>query len=106
MSHDVTSRRPETPPPQGRPAQRREGADLVAGKLPWPLTVPATIAVLFLLLPLLGLLLRAPWRGLPRILVDPQTLVALRLSLVCATSATVISLVIGVQLAWVLARGR
>ena len=39
-----------------------------------------------------------------RLLSDSQVLTALRLSLECATSATVISLVLGVPLAWVLAR--
>ncbi len=39
-----------------------------------------------------------------RLLSDGQVLTALRLSLECATSATAISLVLGVPLAWVLAR--
>jgi molybdate transport system permease protein len=70
------------------------------------LVAPASVAVLFLVLPLLGLLVRAPWRGLGRILGENQVADALRLSLVCATAATALSLVFGVPLAWVLARGR
>jgi molybdate transport system permease protein len=62
------------------------------------------LAVLFLLLPLAGLLLRAPWRGLPRILVESAAFEALRLSLICASLATALSLVLGVPLAWILAR--
>jgi molybdate transport system permease protein len=54
--------------------------------------------------PLIGLLLRAPWSGLPRILATPEVADALRLSLVSATLATAVSLVLGVPLAWVLAR--
>jgi len=50
------------------------------------------------------LLVRAPWRKLPSLLSDPTALTALRLSLVCATAATAVSLVLGVPLAWVLAR--
>jgi molybdate transport system permease protein len=73
---------------------------------PWPLAVPAGLAVVFLLLPLLGLLVRAPWRGLPRLLADPEALTALRLSLFSATVATLISLLLGVPLAWLLARAR
>ncbi|MBK8077621.1 MAG: molybdate ABC transporter permease subunit [Kineosporiaceae bacterium] len=73
-------------------------------RTPWPIAVPAALAVAFLLVPLLGMLLRAPWRDLPRILVETQAVDALRLSLICATSATAISLVLGVPLAWVLAR--
>jgi molybdate transport system permease protein len=60
--------------------------------------------VAFLLLPLIGMLLRAPWRDLPRLLVEAQAVQALRLSLICATSAAVASLLLGVPLAWVLAR--
>jgi molybdate transport system permease protein len=74
--------------------------------VPWPLGVPAGLAVLFLLLPLLGLLARAPWQGLPRLLSDPAVVEALRLSLLCATAATGLSLLLGVPLAWVLARAR
>jgi molybdate transport system permease protein len=70
------------------------------------LAVPALVAALFLLVPLAGLLVRAPWRGLPRILADSQVVDALRLSLVCASCATLISLVLGVPLAWVLARSQ
>jgi len=47
---------------------------------------------------------RAPWSHLREIVVTGPVLDALRLSLVCATSATVISLLLGVPLAWVLAR--
>jgi molybdate transport system permease protein len=64
------------------------------------------VGALFLLLPLAGLLARAPWLGLPHILADSQILDALRLSLLCASAATATSLVLGVPLAWVLARSR
>ena len=73
---------------------------------PWPLAVPAAIAILFLLLPLVGLLVRAPWTELPTLLSDPTVREALRLSLITATLATGVALVIGVPLAWVLARVR
>ena len=71
---------------------------------PWPLVVPALIAIAFLLLPLVGLLVRAPWKSLPELLSDPTVREALRLSLITATLATAVSLLIGVPLAWVLAR--
>lgn len=61
---------------------------------------------MFLLLPLLALLLRAPWASLPRILADDAVLDALLLSLGCATAATVLAILLGVPLAWVLARAR
>jgi molybdate transport system permease protein len=64
------------------------------------------VAVLFLLVPLGALLVRAPWADLRRILESNVALDALRLSLLSATAATAISLVVGVPLAWVLARAR
>jgi len=74
--------------------------------VPWPLAVPAALAALFLLVPLAAMLLRTPWTGLLRILESSAVLDALRLSLLCASAATVTSLVLGVPLAWVLARSR
>ena len=59
---------------------------------------------MFLVLPLFGLLYRAPWTTLPQRLTEPGILAALRLSLLTATLATVVCLVLGVPLAWVLAR--
>lgn len=100
----------DRPPTTGQmPAQRSQrGARAVQsrGAIPWPLGIPALLATLFLLVPLAGLLVRAPWRGLPGILADSQVLEALRLSLVCASAATAISLVLGVPLAWLLARSQ
>ncbi|WP_459801787.1 ABC transporter permease [Herbidospora sp. RD11066] len=58
----------------------------------------------FLVLPLAGLLIRAPWSTLPQRLSEPQVLEALRLSLVTASIATFVCLVFGVPLAWLLAR--
>lgn len=62
------------------------------------------LAVAFLVLPLLGLLVRAPWRTLPAELLSAGVLSALRLSLVTASIATICCLVLGVPLAWLLAR--
>jgi molybdate transport system permease protein len=78
-------------------SRRRQG-------VPVALLVPATLAVAFLVLPLAGLLVRAPWSRLLPQLTAPGVGQALRLSLICATSATVISVLLGVPLAWVLAR--
>lgn len=75
-----------------------------ASRTPALLVVPAVLGLAFLLVPLVGLLARAPWSDLPRLLRDPAVGQALRLSLVCAGSATAVSLLVGVPLAWVLAR--
>jgi molybdate transport system permease protein len=74
--------------------------------LPPLLVAPAALALAFLVLPLLALVVRAPWRDLPDLLARPEVAEALRLSLLSATSATALCLALGVPLAWVLARAR
>lgn len=73
-------------------------------RAPLVLVIPAVLGLAFLVLPLAGLLIRAPWPTLLQRLAEPQVLEALRLSLVCASVATVICLLLGVPLAWLLAR--
>lgn len=72
--------------------------------VPGPLLVPAVVAVAFLVLPLAGLVVRAPWSRLGSALSGADAVQALVLSLWTATAATGVCLVIGVPLAWVLAR--
>jgi molybdate transport system permease protein len=72
--------------------------------VPAPLLVPAVIAVAFLVLPLAGLVVRAPWEHLGTALSGADAAQALVLSLWTATVATGVCIVIGVPLAWVLAR--
>jgi molybdate transport system permease protein len=62
------------------------------------------IGFAFLMLPLVALLIRAPWSGLGSLLSNSEVLTALRLSIECATAATLASLILGVPLAWMLAR--
>ena len=57
-------------------------------------------------LPLIALLQRAPWSSLGTELRRPEALTALRLSLVTSLGALGLSIVLGVPLAWVLARRR
>jgi molybdate transport system permease protein len=64
----------------------------------------ATVGIAFFLLPLLGLLLRAPWGDASRSLTAPETLEALKLSLLASLSATGIALLLGVPMAWIYAR--
>jgi len=56
------------------------------------------------LLPLMGLLGRTNWSDLPALLTSPVVTEALRLSFLASVSATAVALVLGVPLAWVLAR--
>jgi len=90
---------PDSTVDRPRLARRRTRA-----RVPAPLVVPAALALAFLVLPLVGLFVRAPWPTLPRRLAEPDVLEALRLSLVTATLATAVCLVFGVPLAWLLAR--
>ena len=80
--------------------QRRPGTR----RVPVVLLVPAALGLAFLVLPLAGLLVRTPWASLPERLTAPGVLTALRLSLQAATIATVFCVVLGVPLAWLLAR--
>jgi molybdate transport system permease protein len=73
-------------------------------RIPLLLAVPAAVALLFLLLPLLGLVIRAPWTEAGAVLAGAGALQALKLSLITATVSVIIVLIIGVPLAWVLAR--
>jgi len=73
-------------------------------RVPVALLLPAALGLAFLVLPLAGLLVRAPWSTLPQRLTEPGVLTALRLSLQTATLATLLCLALGVPLAWLLAR--
>lgn len=64
------------------------------------------LGLAFLVVPLVGMLVRAPWGTLLTRLGQSGVRDALLLSLLCATLATGISLVLGVPLAWLLARTR
>ena len=64
----------------------------------------AGLGVAFIVLPLVALLQRTPWSDLGSLLGDPVVTDALGLSLISALVATALSLLVGVPLAWVLAR--
>jgi molybdate transport system permease protein len=62
------------------------------------------VAVALFTLPVVALLVRAPWRGILDALREPGAGTALRLSLVTSILATAVALVLGVPLAWLQAR--
>jgi molybdate transport system permease protein len=64
----------------------------------------AAVGVAFVVLPLVALLVRAPWRRLAGLLTQRDVRQALGLSFACASLATAAALVIGIPLAWILAR--
>jgi molybdate transport system permease protein len=84
------------------------GGDHIAGpalgRAPLRLLLPAMLGLGLLALPLLTLLARTPWSTMPARLVEPKVLDALWLSLLTSTIAMALCLVLGLPLAWVLAR--
>jgi len=73
----------------------------------WPpaaLWVPFLLAMAFIVLPLAGLVWKAPWGHVWTDLGSSTVGTALRLSLECSLGAMVIAAVLGMPLAWVLAR--
>ncbi len=80
-----------------RPGGKTRAGQVVVGGL-------ALVALAVFLVPLAGLLGRAPWSGIWSALTSPSAGTALRLSLVTSLSATAVALVTGLPLAWILAR--
>jgi molybdate transport system permease protein len=72
----------------------------------WPvaLALLVTGALALLLLPLLGMLLRTPWADLAAVLRGERVVAALRLSAVTSLASLALSTLLGVPLAWLLAR--
>jgi molybdate transport system permease protein len=74
------------------------------GRPPARLVVPAALATALLVVPLVTLVLGSPWRTLPDLLGTEAVRDALWLSLMTAAVAIAICLVLGLPLAWLLAR--
>ncbi|MFW6199179.1 MAG: ABC transporter permease [Gemmatimonadota bacterium] len=92
---------------QGRtaPSSGRRGIGRRRTRRPLPqLVVLGGFGVAFFVVPLVGLVGRTPWSRLPSLLASDVVVDALRLSVVSSLSASLISLVLGVPLAWLLAR--
>jgi molybdate transport system permease protein len=91
-------------PRRGRGKRPGAAARLNQGRAPALLLLPSLAGLAFLVLPVIGLLAKTPWRDFAQDLSATDTWTALRLSLECATAATGVSLVLGIPLAWLLAR--
>ena len=76
------------------------------GRAPYGLTIPAAIALAFLVLPVIAVFVRAPWSTLWDELSSGDARTALRLSLVTTTASLGFCIVLGIPLAWLLARVR
>jgi molybdate transport system permease protein len=73
-------------------------------RVPLSLAGPAALGLALVALPLAGLLVRSPWHRLPELLTQPAVRQTLLLSLRCSLAAVLLSLLLGVPLAWLLAR--
>ena len=62
------------------------------------------LGLAFFAIPLIGLMTRVPWSELGQVLTDDVTLDALRRSAITSLVTTAISMVIGIPLAWIIAR--
>lgn len=86
------------------PATARTTQRMTHGRAPLGLTLPALVALVFLVFPVVAIFVRAPWGTLVDELSTPDAREALRLSLQTTLTSTAICVVLGVPLAWVLAR--
>lgn len=73
-------------------------------RAPWQLLVLGGIGAGVFVLPLVGLATRTPWSRLDELVTSDVVVDALKLSLLTSVLAAAISLLLGVPLAWVLAR--
>jgi len=88
-----------------RPTRRASSRSRrAANRPPAVLIVLGSLGALIVLVPLVGLLGRAPWGSLLERLGDDAVLEALRISLITSVAAAAIATVVGVPLAWLLAR--
>lgn len=77
---------------------------LRSARPPVLLVVLGALGLAVFVVPLLGLLARTPWSDLPDLLAGEVVTDALRLSLVTSIAATAIAALVGIPLAWLLAR--
>ena len=71
---------------------------------PASLLVPGLLGAAFIVLPIAALVIRMPWRRLSSLLVDDVVLDALRVSLLTSIASAALAAVLGIPLAWLLAR--
>ncbi|MGH8912862.1 MAG: ABC transporter permease [Acidimicrobiia bacterium] len=82
----------------------RPGRRPSTGRPPALLTILGCLGLALFVVPLAGLLARTPWTDLPHLLAGDVVTDALGLSLVTSLAATVIAALVGVPLAWLMAR--
>jgi molybdate transport system permease protein len=85
-------------------SSRRARRLAAGGGTPLPIAPLAIIGIAFLAFPTVALMIRAPWSSIAAIYRSNDFSSALRISLITSLEAVAVSLVLGVPLAWVLAR--
>lgn len=85
-------------------SSRSAGRRRTAQRPPALLVALAAVGLAFFVVPLAGLASRVPWSELPGLLGDDVVGDAVRLSVVTSVAATALAAMLGVPLAWVLAR--
>ena len=85
-----------TATPTPRPEQRP--------RPPFVLLLLAVVGVAVVAVPLIGLAWRTPWSGLADVIGRDVVLDAIRVSILSSVAAALISITLGVPLAWLLAR--
>jgi molybdate transport system permease protein len=96
---------PESPGQAASPVPVRGGRVRdPLGRPPALLVVPAVVGTSLLVVPLVAMVAATPWRQLPEQLASEPLREALWLSLLTSTVAMLVCLVLGLPLAWLLAR--
>ena len=103
MTDAAPSVRRERPPARAIGPARAVAAR-PAGLVPRTLALPVTLAIAFLVLPLVALVGRVQWGTVGSDVTSPQALSALGLSVATGLGATAVCVVVGVPLALVIAR--
>ena len=85
-------------------SQRSTSTRRIGQRPPWPLLVLGVVGVALFVIPLAGLATRVPWTELPELITSDIVVDALKISLLTSSLAAAISVVLGVPLAWMLAR--
>lgn len=83
-----------------------QGQRLTSRPIPFAMKGGAAVGLLFLAIPLLGVLVKAPWANMADVLANDSTRQAIWLSLWTSSLTTIIALVIGIPVAFVLARAQ
>lgn len=90
---------------QPRSPSKRDGSRRNRSGVSPVLAIPAIVGAALFVIPLIGLLAKTPWSNLLDLIGDEIVLDALRISLITSVASSLLSVLFGVPLAWLLSRG-